>query len=205
MGDLLGHNIDVALRDSANKWESNVKKKQFRGARGAADGSSTFSDRIRTRTGALRNSISHFATGSGLRRKRFLVSRGVPYATIQEHGGVVRGNPYLKIPLPIAYRPSGTLDPRFIATNVGGKWLLPGGERSFLLRSKKGNLLAGFNQSGSFVPTHVLKKSVTIPGPSTGHRSRLRFFGTWNRDLVKFRQQRGRRAVKATAEGRRLS
>lgn len=204
MRGVLAHNLDVALRDSASKWERQVKRQQFAGAAGAGDGSSTYSDKLRSRTGALRSSLVHYATGSGLRRKRFLVSQGVDYATIQQFGGKIRGNPWLLVPLPIAFRPSGTRDPRFIAKQVGGRWQYPDGRPSFIVRSKKGNLLTGFSQGGQFTPTHVLKREVTIPGPETGKPSRFRFFETWFEDLRGDRRRRLARALKATRNGRRL-
>lgn len=202
--DILADNINAAVKTTANLWERRLKKRQIRGARGAESGAQTFAGHLRSRTGALRSSISHSATGVGFRRVRRLVSQGVVYAQIQEFGGTIRGNPWLTVPLPIMYRSSGTLNPRFISKRFGDEYRLPDGTPTFIRTSKKGNPLIGFSRGGEFVPLMVLKKSVTIPGPVNGKPSRFRFFDTWKVDLKKKRVSLLKRAVRAAVEGKRI-
>lgn len=131
---------------------------------------------LKTRTGALRSSISSVVTesggniialiGSGVRQGRratYDASSGrwnadgrLPYADIHETGGIVkpRNSKYLAIPLPAALTAAGVLKkrPRDYSD-------------TFVRKSKGGNLMIfqKVGQRGKIRALFVLKKSVTIP------------------------------------------
>jgi len=90
------------------------------------------------------------------------------YALTHEKPGVTVVRPkrgkYLTIPLPAALNPSGTLKQSARAY-----------EDSFVLRSKKGNLLIVRTKgNGEIEPLFVLKEQVTIPGNRLGFRATAR-------------------------------
>lgn len=84
-----------------------------------------------------------------------LAVKGIPYARIQETGGVIRAKnaQYLTIPLPAALNPDGTPKKR-----RARDW-----DRTFIKRSKSGNLLIFRKVGDKIEPLYVLKKSVRIP------------------------------------------
>ena len=133
---------------------------------GAWPGGTTDSS-LSKRSGALVTAIldSVKVDGSTFDTIRGLIGApGVPYASIQETGGVIKPKnaKYLCIPLPAALDSSGIplkSSPR--------DW--PG---TFCTLSKAGNLIIFQKRGTSIVPLYVLKDSVTIP-PRLGMRKSL--------------------------------
>lgn len=109
------------------------------------------------RTGRLAQStrwIPEFIEGeSGLKEIRLGLFSSVPYARIQNVGGVVsaRSGSYLTVPLPAALTPVGVLRKR------AREW-----KDSFFIRSRLQNLLLVQSRGKQIVPLFVLKKSVTL-------------------------------------------
>ena len=80
---------------------------------------------------------------------------GIPYAKIQETGGVIKASSakFLAIPLPPALDSNGLplrTSPR--------QW-----ENTFVAKSKAGNLIIFQKRAATIIPLYVLKDSVTIP------------------------------------------
>ena len=80
---------------------------------------------------------------------------GAPYLRTHEYGAVIRPKraKYLTIPLPAALKPNGT--PKKARAR---QW-----DRTFIMRSKKGNLLIVRRDGRRIVPLYVLKRMVRIP------------------------------------------
>lgn len=117
----------------------------------------TSSQTLSKRSGALVNSLlsgvkvegTTFASLAGS------ISSDVPYAGIQETGGVIKPKTakYLAIPLPAALNNAG------IPLRDGPRsW-----PNTFVARSKAGNLLIFQKLGTSIIPLYVLKDQVTIP------------------------------------------
>lgn len=113
----------------------------------------------------------HRRTGSLSRwlRWRVITSEGrvslelaadVPYARIQEYGGVVNAKPggWLTVPLPAA------LDARGVARRARTY------PNTFIQRSRRGNLLIFQKQGKEIVPLFVLRKQVRLPGIGYGRK-----------------------------------
>ncbi len=176
-----------ALKVDGQEWEGKMAKR-FRAPLPLGRNKNRT---LHNRTGALRRSIGsrvsqptsvHARVTMALR----VFSAGVPYARIQEFGGVItpKRAKYLTIPLDANMTQAGVtkLSARQ-AINKGG----------FFATSKKGNLLIRDSEG---VPLFVLKKKVKIP------KGRLGFFKTW-RDSQRSRLSRHRRALKfAIADAR---
>lgn len=117
---------------------------------------------LKRRSGRLANSIGSrvVATGGGIAG---VVGSGirsgnrVPYADIHENGGVIRGNPFLAVPLPSALTKAG--NPK---RSHPRDW-----ENTFVQRSKNGNLIIfqkkQLKTKTKLTPLYVLKKSVKVP------------------------------------------
>lgn len=89
---------------------------------------------------------------------------GTGYLATHEYGATIRPKvaQYLTIPLPAALNPDGT------PIEVKARdW-----QRTFVIKSKKGNLLIVQKKGKDIVPLYVLKKEVTIP-PRLGLRKTL--------------------------------
>lgn len=140
--------IEQAWRAIATKTEATLKEEVISG------------QALKVRSGRLRSSIGSSVyndegnitalIGSGVRQ-----GNRVPYANIQETGGVIRPRiaKYLAIPLPAALTPAGVARkrPREYAN-------------TFVAKTGNGNLIIfQRNARKSATPLFVLKKSVTIP------------------------------------------
>lgn len=126
-------------------------------------------DPIQTRSGALRRSFGFEARDLQLR----LFSAGLPYARIQEYGGVVRPKTkrFLTIPLPDALTGAGVLKGGAKLVPRGRKYETADGVPTFIFRSKRGNLLIGSRaKNGATKLLYTLKPSVTLK-PRLGFRS----------------------------------
>lgn len=108
------------------------------------------------RSGALNRSIrdSVRVSGSTVNTLRGQIG-SIFYGRIHEYGGVIKPKKakYLTIPLPAALTSNGT--PK---KPTARDW-----DRTFVITSKKGNLLIVRKQGRGIVPLYVLKKSVRIP------------------------------------------
>lgn len=84
----------------------------------------------------------------------------VPYARIQEFGGIINAKPggWLTVPLPAA------LDARRVARRARTY------PNTFIQRSRRGNLLIFQRRGKEIVPLFVLRKQVRLPGIKYGRR-----------------------------------
>jgi hypothetical protein len=169
----------AALRFLGAEWERRMKRGQFFPYRGRS-----YARRLQIRTGSLRRAIRFRLAGTPKEPELRMFVQGVPHARIQELGGVVRGRPWLAIPLPSTLKPSGAgVKARYKTVRRGGGWETTRGERTFVRRTKAGNLVV-FAVTGTrtkrLVPLLALKRRVKLPA------GRLGFFRTW-------REMEGRR------------
>lgn len=127
---------------------------------------------IQTRSGALRRSFGWETRGEGLDSALRVFSAGLPYARIQEEGGVVRpkNKRYLTVPLPDALTPGGSLKGGARLVPRGNKYQTADGLPTFVFRSKRGNLLVGARaRNGRLRLLYALKPQVTLK-PRLGFR-----------------------------------
>ena len=116
--------------------------------------------RMRTRTGALRGSIrAGFvkvdADGVAVSIRAGAGAKNIKYARIQELGGIVRGKPYLRIPMEPALTGSGV-------DRYSGKLRTEAPGVFRVVKTKKGKLFLVHNETNEF--WYVLKRSVKIKG-----------------------------------------
>jgi hypothetical protein len=136
------------------------------------------------RTGRLRGSLHSEVTDTGTGPITLSVySAGVPYALSQEFGAVIlpRNVRYLTVPLPDNLTPSGVA--RFpSARALMGEVDEHGKRRTFVHKSKAGNLVIGRHAPGGKTEwLWMLRDRTVLPCPdTTGDRSRLGFFDTWD-------------------------
>ncbi len=107
---------------------------------------------LKRRTGALAQSVRWKLRKYGLGFK-LTAESGVPYGTIQEHGGTIvpiRAK-YLTIPLPAALTSAGVL------RKPAREW-----SNTFVQRSSSGNLIIFQNRGNKIIPLFILKKKVKI-------------------------------------------
>lgn len=146
---------------------------------------------IQTRTGALRRSFGFETRGEGLALELRVFSAGVPYANVQEYGGVIRpkNKRYLTIPLDDAKTPGGALKGGAKLVQRGNKYETADGAPTFIFRSKRGNLLIGSRaRNGSLRLLYTLKPSVTL-------KPRLGFRETFETTTRPFLEERMRRLL----------
>lgn len=181
--------------------QDHISEMQGRMRRGAGAQSSGFSRVVKSRTGDLFRSFTReFAPQGGgiggLRMKVF--SAGKSYATIQEHGGVVRPIPprqYLTIPMPANLTASGV--PRIAsAQSIRYDVVGDGTPRTFVYKSKKGKLFIAERDQvkGKLRLLWMLVRQVTLSGG-------LGWFDTWRGGADRRRarlQDAARRAIEAS-------
>ena len=122
-------------------------------------------DPIQTRSGALRRSFGWAVRGSGLDSEMRVFSTGIPYARVQEEGGVVRpkNKRYLTVPLPDALTGAGVLKGGARLVPRGRKYETADGLPTFIFRSKRGNLLIGARAKNDALRLlYVLKPEVRL-------------------------------------------
>jgi len=109
------------------------------------------------RSGALLESIqaSVRVYGSTLKDIHGTIGSDRVYARIQEFGGTIvpKHAQFLTVPLPAALNPDGTP-----IKQSAREW-----DRTFVIRSKKGNLLIVRKVGADLVPLYVLRTEVVIP------------------------------------------
>lgn len=162
-------------RDLGIEWERRIKSRQFGPFR-----ASSYPDKLRNRTGSTRRGIRFRLAGSGVDTVLRLIGSG-PHLALQEFGGTVHAkDKLLKVPLPTALTGSGTIrsDARFDPSTFRNAR----GERSFVFKSKRGNLIVAVSRRGQLIPYYVLKDQVTIPP------GRLGFRRTWE-EMRDFRRE----------------
>jgi len=115
---------------------------------------STLSRRSGALVSAIQNSVKVY--GNTLRDIQGTIGApGLLYGRIQETGGVItpKRAQYLTVPLPAALNADGTPKKR-----SARDW-----DKTFIIRSKAGNLLIVQKNGRDLVPLYVLRTSVTIP------------------------------------------
>lgn len=145
---------------------------------------------LHTRTGRLRGSLRVETGGSDLSSLHMtLASRGVPYASSQEHGAVIVPvtRKWLTEPLRAAMTPAGVTRKsaaRYFQEDPKNTFVLALSNRSgsadrlYIVRRR-------FKQKGGRKSQleflFRLRRRSVIPGPATtGEKSRFGFFDTWN-------------------------
>lgn len=122
--------------------------------------SGTSGEKLQSRTGLLRRSLTTRVKGSNLKDLSGSLFTNVIYAPIQETGGKIKaidkylgvpGGPYLNIPLLANKTAAGV-------TRENAKAVFDGG--GYIIKSRVGNYIV---MSGTNTPMFVLVKSVTIP------------------------------------------
>lgn len=173
--------FDRAFADWGEDWRGSMLER-FRGSTGE----------LTTRTGALKRSLGAKLSGTGSADLKLrLTSGGVPYARIQEQGGIIRPVKarFLAIPLEANKTAAGVArypSPRaFISSHPG---------QTFFLRTDQGKLLLMWKNptaaarksartgKGEAVPLWLLVRQVELSGPKAPTKtapSRLGFFDTW--------------------------
>ena len=142
----------------SNKLEVSVK-------RNMADYSPGGNSRIQVRTGKLRQSIVGRVQGEkDLTKLAVLLTAGnrsVPYARIQEMGGVVRPRRArnLRIPLPHILTGAGAVKGKYQIYNQGGKWMTGDGKPTWISRSGRAIMV---NEGGRPTPIWALKREVKL-------------------------------------------
>lgn len=109
---------------------------------------------VHRRSGFLSRGVQTKTSGTGVRDVEVSTYIfGVPYARVQELGGVIRPRrkKWLTIPLDAAKTGSGVLRAR-----------APFWEDTFFRRSKKGNLILWQKKGDEIIPLFVLKKQVRL-------------------------------------------
>lgn len=179
MPERMNSEFGRAFEDWGESWRGKMLER-FRGG----------GDELHTRTGALKRSLAAKVTGEGTPDLKLkLASGGVPYARLQEYGGIVRPvrAKFLAIPLEANKTAAGVArypSPReFIAAHPKETFFLRSG--GTLLLMWKNPTAAAKRSSGTgrgAVPLWMFVRQVEIPGPnapSKGGASRLGFFDTW--------------------------
>lgn len=148
--DRLGPVLSKQMRNFLNSVALALSKRHGAGWPGG-----TTDNSLSKRSGKLVQSIKESVrvTGTSLKDIEGAIG-GAFYARIHEFGGTIRAKnvKYLTIPLPAALNVNGTPKKR-----SAREW-----DRTFVIRSKKGNLLIVQKVGKNIVPLYVLKTSVTI-------------------------------------------
>ena len=177
--------LKTEFRHWGEDWERGVQDRFGSGDVETGSAGAT----IRSRTNTLRRSLRAEVSGSTLSDLRLrCVTRGVPYARIQEFGGEIRPKKGrllafpTEIGLTAAGRPKGGFESarRFIEQHKG---------ETFFLRAKKsgsGAVLLMWNRPNrkrnATVAAFVMVPRVELSGPRAPRKkgpSRLGFFDTW--------------------------
>lgn len=188
---LIPGNLRAALRKSAARWESSMKRDQFRPFRRTA-----YRDKLRIRSGGTRSNIGFRMFGRGLDSGAVLFAGGA-HTRIQEFGGTIRGRPWLSIPLPDTLSSTGHIRSDLRTFQRGEHWQTARGERTFIRRSRQGNLIVFLRRGPNLIPLRVLKRSVRLPA------GRLGFFRTWDEQRPE-RRATFAKAIRAARAGRRF-
>lgn len=177
--------VEKALRQHGEVFRREMIETRF-----DAPGDIGPASRLTSRTGALAGTIGYVVRGRGdLRTMRLVVFVGGGparrYAGIQEYGGVVRGRPWLTVPLPDNLTASGI--PRY--KSAAALRDDPNFD-TFLHRSKRGTLVIGWRKPGARVQwLWVLRRSVKL-------KPRLGFATTFgNEKMAADRISRVNRAI----------
>lgn len=146
--------------------EEHVTRVKIEGFRG---------ERLRRRTGMLRNSLGVSPAGSSAAEPTASsFSAGVKYAAIQDQGGIVRPKKgtYLTVPLPFAKTARGVTRASAALVKNGDKWqtkgLVPGAENkdTWIKRKRPTSRPVVFvmGKSGEPMPLYLLVRKVVIEG-----------------------------------------
>lgn len=196
----------IALKQSGEEFVRTMTLLRFRGYTG------TKGDRLQSRSGRLQQSLGYQLLDSPVASNRSLTglglavfSAGVPYAKMQEYGGIQKpkaDRKYLVIPLEAALTPAGRA--RYPTGRPASylRQVYPG--RTFVLKTKRGDLfivsrgrpekpkpIGKGTKARELVFLFRIVKQVTIP-------PRLKFRKTWH-SLRAQRMRRLRIAIKAAA------
>ncbi len=163
----MGREATTAFRDIGITWERGVKDRF-----GRAGG-------LSSRTGSLVNSIAYRMTGKGDTSKLALrLTAGdatAPYAKMQEFGGKItpKNGKFLTIPMDEAKTAGGDTRGDSIIRKDGNGYRTDRGP-TWIYEAPDGRLYVAVREDGgSSKILYALRRSVTIPGPKVGQKSRL--------------------------------
>lgn len=140
---------------------------------------------LKSHTKQLRDSFSHFVTGTSLNNLQLRISSSSKYAATQEFGAtIVAKKKFLTIPIGESLTPSGAFRGEALRSIPNEEKELRKTKRGWLVLRKRGKTLS---------PIFALVKSVVIP-------PRLGFIALWNSPANRARIQRrlGETLSKAT-------
>lgn len=206
---LLVKHLHAAMVDAGSQWEVAMKRRFTGFATGVRKRDGLFN-----RSGSLRRSIRVVTTKgktvSELNQAMNVGGAEASYARAQEFGAVVkpRLKRFLTVPLPAALTPSGVLrggarlyrKGKGYATDMGPTFIRRGPSGQPIIFLDRGQTKGG--RARKPVPLYVLKRQVTIPGPTTtGGPSRLGAIDTaqLTPHRMRFFEFRLRRAVEGIA------
>ena len=155
----LDRQIKFAFRDIAADIPAMVIKRMV----GFTPGKKSPSSPIQSRTSKLAATIRGKRFGDKANEMGALIMAGsstVPYAAIQEFGGVVKPTraKALTIPLPNILTPGGDVKGDYRLTQRGGRHMTTGGVPTFI----RGDAIM-IEQGGKPVPIYALKQRAVIP------------------------------------------
>lgn len=158
------------LRKELENYLKGVSKLMLKTHSGAWPGG-TSTRTLSQRSGAALKSIEESVkvTGNTFNEIQGTIG-GIFYLKIHEYGGTItpKKAQYLTVPLPAALNNDGT--PK---RKSARDW-----EKTFVIKSKAGNLLICQRQAGQVVPLYVLVREVKIP-PRLGMRNALNTGKQW--------------------------
>jgi hypothetical protein len=186
VGSAAHRGVGRAMGVMAREHNAKLKVDAFRG------------DRLRRRTGLLRNSMQVAVSNDGAKHpEASSYIAGPSYARIQEHGGEIRPTKgtYLTIPLDAAKTARGVTRAQAKMVKRAGGWetaqRVPGAaDRGTWIRRKSPTsnpIIYVMGRDGKPLPLYVLVRSVKIPG-------KLGFYKTWD-DLAPRREKMWKRTL----------
>ena len=166
IGEKFGKSVDTAAPQIKRELRRYLKQliKELRLRHSGPYPGGTGPRSLSVRSGKGMASLESFVTGHKLDSIKGHVKM-IPYLMIHETGGIIRPKKarYLTIPLPAALNANGTPKKK-----SAREW-----KNTFVLKSKRGNLIIMQKFGGKLTPLYVLKKQVRIP-PRLGLREAYR-------------------------------
>lgn len=154
--DKIGPLVKGILRDYMKAVLESVRQRVSAPYPGGTSAAGAFPGRLSKRSGRLLASLADSKIGASRTKDPIEVTYRLDgIATVHERGATItpKRAKYLTIPLPPALTASGV--PKKLSAR---EW-----QNTFVLKSKKGNLLIVQKVGKELVPLYVLKKKVTIP------------------------------------------
>lgn len=173
--ETLGKGMRRAFDTTGQVYEDNMKREHFTGA-GKDSFINPFKDKLRTRTGKLKQGIQYRLRGKTISQLGLsMISRG-PSVFLHEFGGTIKPKraKYLTIPTREAMTRGGAVKGGFRLTQRGGEHMTADGDPTFIIGDLGAKGTAGIyvDKGDNLIRIYTLKKQVEIP-------ARLGFFREW--------------------------